>query len=184
MRIRAKIRAEKSAKNRRKNGFTTIELMVVIFLIGLITAAVVMTLPGEGQKLTEQADRLALRLGAARDHAVLAARPVAVMADGQSYWLAVRRDKKWHNLDGKPFGKVALNGGASLSAEAVIAAPITSPAPYGDEHKPTPNNGQMGKVLLVFNPLGLPQKEQQLTISNGTEHRRITIDMSGKISRE
>ncbi|MFY7894647.1 MAG: type II secretion system protein, partial [Phycisphaerales bacterium] len=47
------------AKGGGESGFTLIELMVALFIIGLVAGAVVLALPGDSAALSEDADRFA-----------------------------------------------------------------------------------------------------------------------------
>jgi general secretion pathway protein H len=75
----------------RTNGFTLVELMVVIVIIGLATAAVVLTLPERGGSLAAEAERFAARAKAARDDAILDSRPASVAVGPGGYDIARRR---------------------------------------------------------------------------------------------
>ena len=60
------------------NGFTLIELMVVLTIIGFISAAVVLAMPDPRGRVVEDADRFAARVAAARDESVVTAWPIGV----------------------------------------------------------------------------------------------------------
>jgi general secretion pathway protein H len=62
----------------KKNGFTLVELMVVIVIIGLASAVVVLSIPGRGGSLISEAERFAARTKAARDGAILDSRAASV----------------------------------------------------------------------------------------------------------
>ena len=49
------------APAKRRNGFSLVEMMVVLFVMGLLAAAVVLTLPGDGRALREEGERFAAR---------------------------------------------------------------------------------------------------------------------------
>ena len=49
------------ASNPVRNGFSLVEMMVVVFIMGLLATAVVMTLPGSERKLRDEAERFAAR---------------------------------------------------------------------------------------------------------------------------
>jgi len=69
-----------AGNNARERGFTLIELMIVIAIIGLASAVVVLALPDPRGRLTDEAARFAARTRAAHDLAVVGARcPRAAM---------------------------------------------------------------------------------------------------------
>jgi general secretion pathway protein H len=73
------------------NGFTLVELMVVIVIIGLAAAAVVLSLPEPGGSVRAEAERFAARAKAARDDAILDARAASVAIGPGGYDVVVRR---------------------------------------------------------------------------------------------
>ena len=79
----------------RASGFTLIELMVVLVIIGLAAAAVVLAMPEPGGSLAGEADRFAARAKAARDTAILESRAVAVQIGRGGYEVARRREGAW-----------------------------------------------------------------------------------------
>jgi general secretion pathway protein H len=68
----------------KRSGFTLVELMVVIVIVGLAAAMVVLAIPERGGSLISEAERFAARAKAARDGAILDSRSatVAVGPDG------------------------------------------------------------------------------------------------------
>jgi len=64
----------------KKEGFTLVELMVVIVIIGLAAAVVMLSIPERGGSLVTEAERFAARTKAARDGAIL---------DSRAAWVAV-----------------------------------------------------------------------------------------------
>ncbi len=74
----------------RQDGFTLVELMVVLVIIGLAGAAVMLAVPEAGGSLAGEAERFAARTAAARDTAILESRPVAVQI-GRGGYAVVRR---------------------------------------------------------------------------------------------
>ena len=80
---------------RGETGFTLVELIVVIVIIGLAAAAVVLMLPEEGGSRDAEAERFAARAKAARDGAIVAARPTAVRIGPGGYEVARRTGGEW-----------------------------------------------------------------------------------------
>jgi general secretion pathway protein H len=80
---------------KRRRGFTLIELMVVLVIIGLAAAAVVLAMPEPGGSLAGEAERFAARAKAARDTAILESRAVAVQIGRGGYEVARRRADAW-----------------------------------------------------------------------------------------
>jgi general secretion pathway protein H len=79
----------------RSGGFTLVELLVVLVIIGLAAAAVVLTMPEPGGSLHGEAERFAARTKAARDNAILRAHEVAVRVGAGGYEVADRADAGW-----------------------------------------------------------------------------------------
>lgn len=82
-------------KRRQERGFTLIELMVVLVIIGLAAAAVMLSMPEAGGSLAGEAERFAARTKSARDTAILDSRPVALRIGRGGYEVARRENDVW-----------------------------------------------------------------------------------------
>jgi general secretion pathway protein H len=86
---------------RRAAGFTLVELMVVMVIVGLASAAVVLALPRRSDTARGEARTLAARLVAARDLAIIGGRDVAVTIDAKGYRISQRHRDGWHAAEGR-----------------------------------------------------------------------------------
>lgn len=76
--------------------------MIVIAVIGLASAAAVLAMPDPRGRLVDEGARFATRVRAARDAAVINARPVSVWVTPTGYGFDERRGGQWVALADKP----------------------------------------------------------------------------------
>ena len=76
-------------------GFTLVELMVVLVIIGLAATVAMLAMPESGGSLQGEAERLAARAKAARDGAIVEARPARLRVDAEGYVLERRDGGEW-----------------------------------------------------------------------------------------
>ena len=88
---------------RAERGFTLVELLIVLTIIGLMSAAVVLAFPDGSGSLVDEAERFAARAQAAQERAVMDARPMAVRVTSAGYGFDRREKKQWKALDERPF---------------------------------------------------------------------------------
>ena len=85
-----------------EHGFTLIELMVVVTLIGLASAVAVLAIPDPRGRLLDEAERFAARTRAAQHQAIIAAAPVSVWITPGGYGFDERRGGVWIPVAEKP----------------------------------------------------------------------------------
>jgi general secretion pathway protein H len=98
-----------------RNGFTLVELLVVLFIIALMSAAVLAALPDSGA-LTAEAERFAARASAARERAVMDNRPIAIRVDQAGYAFDWRQSGEWRQIEARPFAPHRWNEGTRVEA--------------------------------------------------------------------
>jgi len=136
----------------RRQGFTLVELLVVITVIGVAATAVVLSAPDPRPSVVVEGERLAARLVTARDEAILGNRSVAVMIDAQGY--------RFHSLDGAEWHP--LNGSlkASLWPEGISVTET---------------------LRVVFDPTGASEPAEVRLVKNNRV-MTLNIDGAGEIS--
>ncbi|OHE86328.1 MAG: type II secretion system protein GspH [Lysobacterales bacterium RIFOXYD1_FULL_69_11] len=98
-------------------GFTLVELMVVLFIVGLMGAAVMLTAPGEGDVLARDADTLATQLVRAQEEAILGTRAIQVVVDAAGHRVERQDFDRWDALDDAPFRSVEWTPGTTPAFE-------------------------------------------------------------------
>ena len=139
------------------NGFTLVELMVVIFIIGLASAAVVMMTASPDRGVRNDAEQLAARVAALRDHAILQSRGMAVWVRPSGYGFDARSDGVWRPLTEPPF--------TSTNWKRGTVAQI----------------GKGGQLRVVFDSTGIPSSAMQIGLKRGTASASVDVSATGDV---
>ncbi|WP_290125513.1 GspH/FimT family pseudopilin [Brevundimonas vancanneytii] len=114
---RAEAASRRAASVGARQGFTLVELMVVIAIIGVAAGAVLLSMPDPRPTLAVEAERFAARLTLAREEAVMTNRPVALRADAAGYGFESFDGAVWTPLTGVLAPK-AWGEGVAVAAPA------------------------------------------------------------------
>lgn len=83
----------------RRRGFTLLELLVVLVIAGILLGAVALNaMPGDGQLIQDDAQRIALLMQVARDEAIVRNRAIAFDIDEYRYRFLIRQNDQWQIL--------------------------------------------------------------------------------------
>lgn len=109
------------AQRRRLRGFTLLEVLVVLLLVGIVVgvAASVLRTPDERQRIEQEAQRLRALLQLASEEALLQARTYGVRLHRTGYEFAVRGRHGWRTMDQQPFQARTLSPGVRLAPDDV-----------------------------------------------------------------
>ena len=121
----------------RARGFTLVEVLVVVVIVGVLAAAVglVATARGDGYALREEAERLAAVVRLLADEAVLDNREYGIRVSAQGYEMRAydNRDGRWHAQPGWAPRQLPQNLEVTLLLEgapvALSARPDADAAP-------------------------------------------------------
>lgn len=83
---------------RRGAGFTLVELLAVLAIAGIASAAIVLAIPDGRGSLAAEAERFAARVDAAQEQAVLESRAIALEVDADGYLFRRREGVGWRVL--------------------------------------------------------------------------------------
>lgn len=137
------------------NGFSLVEMLVVLLVMGLLATVAVLTMPGDERKLRNEAERFAARTLAARDEAIVGARPVALVVSERGYYFERRMEGQWQPLPGRGFDLTGWD--EDTRADAV-------------------------RQRLVFDSLGLASSEAAVRLDRGGQVLVVHVRRDGKVT--
>jgi len=145
---------------RRQAGFTLVELMVVLAVLALAATVVILSIPSGSARITDEADRLAARIAALRDLAIIEGRPMAIVISPSGYGFERRARAGWELLPGRGFTRHDWPSGVRLIQPA-RGAPLR----------------------IAFDPVGMTSARTILAIGDGVVTARLTVTATGEVMR-
>lgn len=136
-------------------GFTLVELMVVLAIMGLMASVVVMATAGGRPTVALEAERFAARLVSARDEAVLTNAMVEVAVSARGYAFRKRAPGGWTDLEEGPF-------------RATEWSPETALASASSEDR------------VTFDPTGVATPATYV-LARGERASRVVVDTAGNV---
>ena len=140
----------------RRAGFTLVELLMTVAIIGVAAGAVVLSMPDPRPSVGEDAERFAARLQRAREEAILSNRTMAVEATPGGYAFSAFDGARWSPLREGPFR-------SERWADGVVAAPVEPP------------------LRLTVDPTGVAEPGR-LTLSRDGRSVTVAVDGAGEVS--
>jgi general secretion pathway protein H len=149
-----------------RNGFTLVEMMIVMLVMALLATAVALTAGGGGRGVAADATRLASRIAAARETAIVTARPVGIWVSRSGYGFDLRNGGAWRPADRKPFETVDWPAGTAIAAAGMAGQQAGLAG---------------GRARLVFDNLGMPDSPMRLDLSRDGRSARIEVMANGDV---
>lgn len=140
-----------------ERGFTLIELIVVVTLIGLLAAAVVVNLPDPRGRLTQTGERFAARVAAARDRAVVSERPTGLFVTASGYGFESWTGGRWEPFSDGPLATATWPDGVAVTAGGAEGARV------------------------AFDALGLPDQPVDVVLARDGERVTVALDAAGDV---
>ncbi len=140
-----------------ERGFSLIELLVVIVIIGLLSTVAVLTMSDPRGRITGDADKFAGRVRAARDAAIVTGRPMALWVSQTGYGFQRRDMGEWRAMNDGPLASTDWSNATSARFDGV------------------------SQLRMVFDSVGRADQMLDFTLERDTQKVRVRVDLDGKV---
>ena len=149
-----------------RNGFTLVEMMVVLLVMALAGGAVMLVVGSGGASVAQDAARLASRVAAARETAITGTRPVSLWVSPSGYGFDLYAGGKWQPQPRGALAPVDWDKGTAVSTSG-----IGDGARLGG-----------GAARLTFDNLGLPEGPMTVTLKRDDKTARVEVAANGDVA--
>ena len=170
----------------RQHGFTLVEVLTVVVILGLMAGIVVLSMPPAEDEARAEAYRFAAIIQSAQDLSVTGGVLTGLVADPDRYQIVAWRGDGWSpaSLPGQPAASVTLASPVVLeltveneALEGTAGGDRRFVFGFGDEEKPAP------LPALLFNPAGEIYAFTAVFDGAGQDWQ-VTGDASGRLTVE
>lgn len=170
--------------SRRQRGLSLVEVLVILVLLGLLSAVVVMAVPDDRDPAEAAAMSLAARIEAAQAEAIAKGQVYGIDLEPTELRLLARKDDGWapfyskalSNPDGAALQiSYLVNGTPPPSEIGTIADRLTFDGPFGEEEEPA----------VTIDSLLMPTGEADpisLTVRSPTSQWEVRLSGNGTLA--
>ncbi len=144
-----------------EHGFTLVELMIVIAIIGIASAAVAFALPDPRGRVRDEATRFAGRVRAAHDEAIASARPVSLWVSPGGYGFDQRVARAWTPMGEGPLRVEHWSTGTSANVRETG-----------------------GRERVVFDETGVADRPLDVELARETSRVHVRVGGDGSVRVE
>lgn len=149
-----------SATGGNEQGFTLVELMIVLAIVGLMSAVVIMTMPDPRGRLVSEAERFAARVQVARDGAIIDGHEMSLTIDPLGYGFEERRRGEWRPVQQRALARADWPQGTRVAV------------------------GRDSRKTIIFDTTGLTSEPAIVQLRREGEQVEIAIGQDGTVNVE